>query len=51
MIDGAVLGGGLFEVFTCRATLTRPLDPMATSTIACSRPSHGTAMFPMPLTG
>jgi hypothetical protein len=36
LMDGAVVGGGAFEVFTCRATLTRLLEPIARSTTSCS---------------
>ena len=51
LIDGAVGGGGLFEVLTWRARLTWPPCPDATSGTRCSRPSHGTGTLPTPLTG
>src|SRR6478735_7918401 len=49
--DGAVLGGGALEVFTCRAMAAWPPVPVACSTTECSRPSQGTWMLPIPLVG
>ena len=51
VMDGAVLGGGLLEVFTCRAMAAWPPAPVACSTTECSRPSQGTTMSPTPLVG
>jgi len=51
VMDGALLGGGALDVFTCRAMAAWPPAPVACSTTECSRPSQGTWMLPMPLAG